>query len=159
MRNGRRVCGCWACGCWACVCCGAGCCASTVSAQAHVTMATASPKSWFPGHLHLFAAGGDVISSPPHKLMVGALGHAVPRPHQRLELRVGRVHLPGHGCLLRLFPVDLCGELLEIAEHRHRDLDHLDLHLGLRLEAREGHRVLFMEESAAVDLHGGEGMV
>src|SRR5215813_9361419 len=107
MRNGRRACGCWACGCWTGVCCGAGCCASTVSAQAHVTMATASQKSWFRGQLHLFAAGGDVISSPRHKLMIGTFGDPVPGSHQRLELRVGGVDLPGHGSLLRLFLDDL----------------------------------------------------
>jgi len=38
-------------------------------------------------------------SSHRHELMVGAFGDVVPRAHQRLKLREGRVHLPGHGGL------------------------------------------------------------
>src|SRR5713226_5403708 len=68
-------------------------------------------------------------SSPRHELMVGAFGDAVPGAHQRLEFREGGVHLPGHGGLLRFFLDDLGGQLLEIAQHRHRELTHLDLDL------------------------------
>src|SRR5215468_7971299 len=49
------------------------------------------------------------VITPPlhrHELMVGTLGDVVPRPHQRLELREGRVHLPGHERFLRLLADD-----------------------------------------------------
>src|SRR5262245_44491409 len=49
------------------------------------------------------------------QLVVRALGDLVPRADQRLELREGRVDLPGHGTPLRLVPDDLDGELLQIA--------------------------------------------
>src|SRR6266436_3037381 len=50
----------------------------------------------------------------------GALRDAVPRAHQRLELRVGGVHLPGHGGLLRFVLDDFGRELPQITEQRHR---------------------------------------
>src|SRR5215831_21179741 len=111
-------------------------------------MAAATQKTWFPRRLHLFVVGGDVISSSRDKLMVGAFGHAVPRAHQRLELRdhiplsprdelmVGtlgdvvpwayqclefrerRVDLPRHLAFLGFLSHDLGGELLELAQHR-----------------------------------------
>src|SRR6266436_6788803 len=59
-------------------------------------------------------------SSPLHELVVGALRDAVPRAHQRLELRVGGVHLPGHGGLLRFVLDDFGRELPQITEQRHR---------------------------------------
>src|SRR5213078_966529 len=66
-------------------------------------------------------------SSPRHELMVGAFGDVVPGTHQRLELREGRVHLFGHRGLLGFLPDDLGCQLLEIAQHRHRKLEDLDL--------------------------------
>src|SRR6266498_2369773 len=98
-------------------------------------------------------------SSHCHELMVGAFGDVVPRAHQRLELREGGVHLPGHGGLLGFFPDDLGRELLEIAQHRHRELEHLDLALELRLEPLEGDRVLGVVVREAIDLDGSGGMV
>ena len=88
--------------------------------------------------------------------MVGALGYVVPRSHQRLEFRVGRVHLPGHGGLLGFFPDDLGRKLLEIAQHGDRKLDDLDLALEIRLESVERHRVFRVVIGEAVDLdrHG-----
>ena len=41
-----------------------------------------------------------LASSHCHELVVGAFGDVVPGAHQRLELREGGVHLPGHGSLL-----------------------------------------------------------
>src|SRR5215813_6751532 len=67
-----------------------------------------------------------VPSSSRHQLMVGALGHVVPRAYQRLELRERGVHLSGRGCLLRLFPDDRAGELLQLSQHRDGDREHLD---------------------------------
>src|SRR5262245_43799919 len=81
-----------------------------------------------------------LVTLPPlsrHELMVGALRHVVPWPDQRLELSERGVHLPGHGRLLRFLPGDLSGELLEVAQHRDGDLNHLDLALELRLEHGE----------------------
>src|SRR5947209_20563343 len=98
-------------------------------------------------------------SSPRHELMVGAFGDVVPGAHQRLELREGRVHLPGHGGLLGLLPDDLRRQLLEITQHRHRELDHIDLSLELRLEPLERDRVLRVVVREAIDLHRGGRMV
>src|SRR5437879_7910783 len=84
-------------------------------------------------------------SSPRHELMVGAFGDVVPGAHQRLELREGRVHLPGHGGLLGFFPDDLGCQLLEIAQHRHRELEDLDLALELRLQSLERDGILGVE--------------
>src|SRR5712692_880217 len=76
-------------------------------------------------------------SSHRDELMVGAFGDVVPRAHQRLEFREGSVHLPGHGSLLGFFPDDLGRQLLEIAQHRRRELENLDLALELRPESLE----------------------
>src|SRR5713101_3834700 len=65
-------------------------------------------------------------SSHRDELMVGAFGDVIPRAHQRLELRERRVHLPGHGSLLGFFPDHLGRQLLEVAQHRNRERDHLD---------------------------------
>src|SRR5215470_914364 len=73
-------------------------------------------------------------SSPRHELVVGTLGHVVPRPDERLELGERGVHLPGHRRLLGFLPGDLGREPLQIAQHGDRDLSHLDLALELRLE-------------------------
>ncbi len=50
-------------------------------------------------------------------------------------------------------------ELLEIAEHRHREREPLDLALERGVEALEGDRVLRVEFREAVDLHRGDRMV
>src|SRR6266567_1356307 len=57
-------------------------------------------------------------SSHRDELMVGAFGDVVPGAHQRLELREGGVHLPGHRSFLGFFPDDLGRELLEVAQDR-----------------------------------------
>ena len=80
--------------------------------------------------------------SPRHELVVGTLGDAIPRAYQRLELRERRVHLPGHGGFLRLFPDNLAGQLLEVAQHGDRKLDDLDFPLELRPEPFDGERIL-----------------
>src|SRR6266446_8100109 len=98
-------------------------------------------------------------SSYPDELVVGAFRNVVPGAHERLELREGRVHLPGHGGLLGLFSDDLGRQLLEIAQHRGRELEHLDLALELRLESLQRDRVLGVEVREAIDLHGSDGMV
>src|SRR5215467_10775627 len=79
-----------------------------------------------------------VPPSPRHELVVRALGHVVPGANQRLELRVGGVHLPGHGRLLRFLLDNLDRELLEVAQHGHGELEDLDLAFEFRLEAFEG---------------------
>src|SRR5215813_8757594 len=61
-------------------------------------------------------------ASPFHKLVVGAFGDVVPRTHQGLELLVRGVHPPGHGCLLRLLLHHFSRELLEVPQHRRREL-------------------------------------
>src|SRR5262249_32953989 len=73
------------------------------------------------------------LTSPRHELMVGAFGDVVPGADQRLELREGRMALPGHGCLLGFFFDDLCRQLLEIVKHRQRELENLDLTLEFSL--------------------------
>src|SRR5262245_27819328 len=79
---------------------------------------------------------------PRHELMVGAFGDAIPRTYERLELRVGRVHLSGHRGSLRLFSDHLDRQLLEIPEQRPRVLEKLDLALELRSELLEGECIL-----------------
>src|SRR6266545_7533782 len=83
-------------------------------------------------------------SSPRHELMVGALGDVIPGTHERLKLRERRVHLPGHRRLLGFFPDDLGRYPLEIAQHRHRELEHLGLALELHLEPLQRDRVFHM---------------
>src|SRR5512138_2258146 len=98
-----------------------------------------------------------VPSSPRHELMVGAFSHVVPRTDQGLEFRVGSVHLAGHRRLLRFFLDDLGRELLEIAQHRCRKGENLDLVLELPLEALEGDRILRLVVRAAMNAHGCHG--
>src|SRR6266567_8975922 len=100
-----------------------------------------------------------LASSHRHQLVVSAFGDVVPGAHQRLELCEGGMHLPGHGGLLGLLPDDLGCQLLEIAQHRHRKLEQLDLALELRLESLQRDGVLGVEVRETVDLHGGHGMV
>ena len=83
----------------------------------------------------------------------------VPGCKQRLELREGRVNLPGHGALLGFFLDHLARELLEIAQHRRRVLDDLDLALELGPEPIERDGILNVEVGETVDLNGGGGMV
>src|SRR5262252_5675868 len=99
------------------------------------------------------------LSSPRHKLMVRAFGDAVPRAHQGLELREGRVHLARHGRLLGFFFDRLGRELPQLAQHGHRDLDHFDLALELCLEPFERDRVLRVKRREAIDLARGSGVV
>src|SRR6266481_5147231 len=127
--------------------------ASTIAAAA--TAASAPPV--FTRNLRRSVV--TLPSSCPDELMVGALGDVVPGTHQRLELREGRVDLPGHGSLLGFLPGDLGRQLLEIAQHRHRKLEHLDLALELRLESSECDRVLRVVVREAIDLHGGGGVI
>src|SRR5262252_7542083 len=75
-----------------------------------------------------------VPSSTRHELVVGTLGDPIPRAHQRLEPRVGRVDFAGHGGLLRFLLDDLGGDLPELVQHGCRKLDDLDGSLELRLE-------------------------
>src|SRR5581483_5929093 len=93
-------------------------------------------------------------TSARDQLMVGALGHVVPGPDQRLEPRERRVDLAGHGGLLGFFPDHLGGQLPEVPQHRRRELEHLDLALELGPEPLERHRVLRVVFGAAVDLDG-----
>src|SRR5215475_16189172 len=92
------------------------------------------------------------LASPGHELMVSALGNVIPRAHQRLELREGRVHLPGYGGSLGFFAEDLHRQLLEIAQHRRWELENLDLALELRPEALQRDRVLRVVVREAIDL-------
>ena len=77
----------------------------------------------------------------------------------RVEFGVRGVHLPGHGGLLGFFPDDLGRQLLELAQHRYRELDHLDLPLELGLESLQRDRVLRVEVGETIDLHRRGGMV
>src|SRR4029453_11919273 len=63
------------------------------------------------------------FSSRGDELVVGALGHVVPGTQHGLEPREGRVHFPGDRGLLRLVPDHFGGQLLEIAQHRDRELE------------------------------------
>src|SRR5262245_57987231 len=94
-----------------------------------------------------------------HEPMVSALRDMIPGAYKRLELREGGVHLPGHGRLLRLFLHNLAGQLLEIAQHWARDLQHLDLVLKLRPEPFQRDRVFRVEGAETIDLQSGGGMV
>src|SRR5215813_7031368 len=100
-----------------------------------------------------------LLSSSGHELMVGALGHVVPRPHQRLELHERRVDLPRHLALLGFLSDDIRGELLEFAQHRRRKLNDLDLFLELRPEPLKRDGILCVEVAQAVDHHGGGRMI
>src|SRR5712692_4840830 len=93
-----------------------------------------------------------LASSTRDELMVRAFGDPIPEAHQRLELREGGVHLPGHGSLLGFLPDDLDRQLLEIAQHRNGKLEHLDFALELRPEFLERDRVLHVELRQAIDL-------
>src|SRR5713101_7972277 len=133
-------------------------CAMTLGASTMAAAATAaSAPPAFTMNLHRSVV--TLSSSHRDELMVGAFGDVIPGAHQRLELRERRVHLPGHGGLLGFFPDDLGRQLLEIAQHRPRDLEHLDLALELHLESLERDRVLHVVIRQAVDLHGRGGMV
>src|SRR5437016_7568018 len=94
-----------------------------------------------------------------HELMVGAFRGVIPGAHQRLELREGRVHPPGHGGLLRFFPDDLGRHLPELPQHRKGELAHLDLAAELRLESPERERVLRVEVGEAIYLDCRSSMV
>src|SRR5216683_6717917 len=100
-----------------------------------------------------------LASSHRYELVVSAFGDVIPGTHQRLELREGRVDFPGHGSLLGFLPDDLGRQLLEIAQHRRRELDHLDLALELRLESLQRDRVLQVKVGETVDLHGCSSMI
>src|SRR5262245_28313510 len=110
-----------------------------MTAGTSVTMAAAAPPPTCAMNRRR-----SVITAPlpRHELVVGAFGHVVPRPHQRLELRERRVDLPGHGRLLGFVPGDLGGQPLEIAEHRCRELEHFNFPLELHLEPRQRDGVL-----------------
>src|SRR6185436_11748115 len=88
--------------------------ASTVAAAA--TAASAPPALTMNRRRSVI----PLASSPRDKLMVGAFGDVVPGGQQGLELRIGRVHLPGGGGLLRFFSDGLRRQLFEITQHRHR---------------------------------------
>src|SRR5437667_5132488 len=109
--------------------------------------------------MNLRRSGVTLASLRCHELMVGALGDPIPGAHQRLELREGRVHLPGHGSPLGFLSDNLGGELFEIAEHRHRKLENLDHTLELRLEPLKRNGVLHVVVREAIYLHCGNGMV
>src|SRR5712691_1211104 len=98
-------------------------------------------------------------SSSRDEPMVGAFSDVVPGAHQRLELREGGVHLLGHGGLLGFFPDDLDRQLLEIVQHRHRELEHLDLALKLRLEPLQRDGVLGVKLAETINLDCRGGMV
>src|SRR5262244_2076377 len=100
-----------------------------------------------------------LASSARRELMVGAFGHVIPWAHQRLELRERGVDLAGHRGLLRLLPNDVAGQPLEVAQHRERELDHLDLALELRLESLERDGVLGVVVRESVGLHRGRGVI
>ena len=91
--------------------------------------------------------------------MIGAFGNLVPGAHQRLELRERRAHFPGHGSLLGFFSDDLGRQLLEIAQHRCRELENVDLALELCLEPFERDSVLRMEVGSTVDVYRSGSMV
>src|SRR4029450_7323756 len=85
--------------------------------------------------------------------------YVIPGTDERLELRERRMDLPGHGSFLGFLPDDLGRKLLEIAQHRKRKLDHLDLTLELRPESLQRDRILRLVLRGPVDVHGGGGMV
>src|SRR5215470_9862661 len=74
-------------------------CAMTLGAP---TMAAAAAAARLPPAVTMKRRRSLVtaLSSPRHELVVCALGHAVPRADEGLELRVRGVDLPGHGGLL-----------------------------------------------------------
>src|SRR6266567_1266580 len=133
-------------------------CATTLGAA---TMAEAATAAIAPlaVAMNLRRSVITLPSSHRDEVMVGAFGDVVPGAHQRLELCERRVHLFGHRGLLGFFPDDLGCQLLEIAQHRHRKLEDLDLALEFRFESFERDRVLRMEGREAIDLHRGGGMV
>src|SRR5262245_24061642 len=128
---------------------------ASTTATAPVAISTPPPASTMNRRRPLIA----LAPSPRDELVVGAVRHVVPGGHQRLEPSEGGVHSLGHRGLLGLLLHHLGGKLLEIAQHRPRELDHLDLCLELRLEPRERARVLRVEVRETVDAHRGSGMV
>src|SRR5207244_11514946 len=127
--------------------------ASTIAAAA--TAAIAPPAFTMP-------LRRSVVTQPcsdRDELMVGAFRDVVPGTHERLELRERRVHLPGHGGLRGLFPDDLGRQLLEIAQHGHREREQLDLALELCLEPFERDCIPRLAVREAVALDRGSGVV
>src|SRR2546427_3704775 len=133
-------------------------CAMTLAESVTVAAATAAIAP-LAVTMNLRRSGVTLASLHCHELMVRAFGDVVPGAHQRLEFREGRVHLAGHGGFLGFFLGGLGRQLLEIAQHRHREREHLDLALELRLEPPERDGVLDVVVLEAIDLHGGGGMV
>src|SRR5215813_2960780 len=91
--------------------------------------------------------------------MIGALGHVIPWPHERLELREGRVHLLCLRALLGLLSNNLARQLLELAERCGRQLEKLDLALELRLEAHQRGCILGVIVADEIGLLSLDGMV
>src|SRR5262250_1066528 len=98
-------------------------------------------------------------SSSRDELLVGAFGDMVPRAHQRLEFRERRVDLLRHRRLLGCLLDDLGGDLPELAQHRHGELDDLDRTLELRLETLERDGILQVEVGRSIGVHGRHGVI
>src|SRR5262249_8860227 len=84
------------------------------------------------GHSETTRTGASLSG---HELMVRAFRNVVPRAHQRLELREGRVDLPSHPRLLGFFPENRGRQFPQIAEHWQWELHDLDLAFELSLES------------------------
>src|SRR5690349_19607393 len=98
-------------------------------------------------------------SSARNELMVGPLGDAVPLAQERLELRERRVHLSGHRRHLRLLPHGIGRQFLEIAQHRRREREDLDLALEFGLELSKRNRVLRLVVRMAIGVDRGGRVV
>src|SRR5215475_9168623 len=133
-------------------------CAITLGASI-IAVATAAATRPLPVAMNLRRSLAILPSLPRHELVVGALGYVVPRAHQGLELRKGRVDSTGHGSLLGFFLENLGRELLELAQHGSRDLDHLDLALEFCLEPLQRDGVLRVESREAIDFARGSSVV
>src|SRR5688572_18732818 len=132
-------------------------CAITAGAST-ATAPTASAPA-FARNRRRLVSRGIIRGSPGHALVIGALGDVVPGPDQKLELRERGVHLPGLGTLGRLVADHLRRQLLEVAQHGHRQLEDLDGTLELRPQALQRKAVLRPVLHLPVDLRHRGGVV
>src|SRR5262245_48891469 len=98
-------------------------------------------------------------SSPRHELVIGTLGHVVPRANERPELHERRMDFSRHGGFLGLFLHNLRRNLLQVAQHRNREGEDLDLAPELRPETFQRDGILGVVVREGVNLDSGRRVI